>query len=99
MAIDTLLAQECHCGCGQPKHVAHDPDTAGRWQVEVDICQARAALAEFHERHAKDGLEPGALTWVRLLPEGEEPVDRAGYDPARAAEEYERHQRSLGLLD
>lgn len=95
MALHTLEAMACPCGCGQPVDECHDEDNAGRYQVEVTTCQARVALAAFQADHKGD-LEPGSLLSVRLLGEGETPADPLVFDPARAAEEYERHMRSLG---
>lgn len=95
MALHTLDALQCSCGCGQYVDQCHDEDTTGRWQVELSYCQARAALDAFESDHKGD-TEPGMLTSLRLLPEGETPSDPLVYDPARAAEEYERHMRSLG---
>lgn len=94
MALAAHEASLCGCGCGYPADVAHSDDTEGRWQVEVPVCYARAALDEFTEEHRED-LDSGSLLSVRLLPEGETPTDPFTFSPDGARVEYERHQARL----
>lgn len=95
MALHTLDAMACTCGCGHPVDECQDDDNAGRYVVEVSTCHAREALADFQRIH-KDDIGPGMMLGVRLLAPGEEPpIDPLTFDPSRAAEIYERHMRSL----
>lgn len=58
------LADElCPCGCGQPREVAWNPDSAGWWEVAHFTCQAGAAKAAYR---AAAKLGPDDLTVVRL---------------------------------
>jgi len=86
----------CKCGCGQWALVSHDEETAGRWQPHVAACQARAAMNEFLDEHSEQ-LPPGALVWVTLLGDGEEPFDPLEFDPERAAAERAAMERRLGI--
>lgn len=95
MAYHHMEAMECPC-CGHPIHLAHDEDTEGRWGVEVVTCHAGAALESVRSKH-RDDLEPGQMLTVKLLPEGVEASDPLAFDPARAAEEYQKNLASLGL--
>ena len=88
----------CPCGCGQWSAECMDEATAGRWQVEVETCYARDALAQFQKRHEED-LTEGTLLSVRLLAEGEEPIDPLVYDPAAAARRHAEHAARFGLND
>jgi hypothetical protein len=65
----------CPCGCGQPKDLAWNPDSAGWWEVAHLQCQAAAAKAEYAKANK---LGDGDMTVVRLgLPPGREllPID------------------------
>lgn len=96
-ALHHMDAMTCQC-CGHPIDIAHNEDYARRWQVEVATCYPGAALGEFRKKHA-ESLEPGQMTYVRLLGPDEEPRDPLTFDPERAAKEYARHMESLGLTD
>ena len=58
-------------GCGQPHHLAHDPDLSERWGVEPVLCFACAARDERAQRvHANEANEqPGAFTYAIRLTE------------------------------
>jgi hypothetical protein len=89
----------CACGCGQFRADCQNPDTAGRWQIVMDVSQTRQALGEFQREHGSD-IPDGAMFGFRLLGDDEEPSDPlAGqeFDPDRAATEYAEHQRRFGL--
>lgn len=96
MARREVDASTCACGCGHDASVAHDPDTDGRWQVDVTTCYAGQTLADFQAEHSSD-MGSGDLVGVRLLPEGEEPSDPMMYDPSRAAEERRMRDERLGI--
>jgi hypothetical protein len=99
-AFDCYRQNLCPCGCGQWRSDCLDLSTAGRWQIEVDQCQAAAARAEWLK--ANPELPEGTLVGVRLLPAGETPTDPMGFDlmgfdPEAAAAEHAEMQRRFGL--
>lgn len=95
-ALDALTASVCPCGCGHWRSDTLDPATAGRWQVSIERCQARAALEDYRASHEPD---PGELIGVHLLPEGEVASDPLEFDPAAAAEAHAEHMRRFGLTN
>lgn len=68
--------------CGHPLAECLSDDH--RWEVEVEVCHATAAIAEWREDH-KDDVPPGAILWTRKV------------DAADEAGEYERLRARLGL--
>lgn len=95
LAMDTIAAAMCPCGCGLPKDQAHDEANVGRFQINVQKCYARAALDEFEKDHA-DELS-AHLRGVRLLPEGETASDPLAYSPEKAKAAYDALQKRHGL--
>jgi hypothetical protein len=95
MAFDWYRQNLCACGCGYLREECADPDKAGRWQIVLETAHAGAALQEFQQTHTD--LPAGTLLGVRLLPEGETPVDPLEFNPARAAAEHEAMQKRFGL--
>lgn len=60
------MHEQSKCGgCGQPRHLAHDSDTDGWWNVETVVCQACAVIANESNEHD----EPGTMVGVKLDPD------------------------------
>lgn len=98
MAVHQIDAARCPC-CGHDMARAHDPDTEGRWQPEVDRCYLGAARREYAERHKDDDLQDHLVSW-RLLPPGQEvvdPLDAGEFTPERAAAEQAALRERLGI--
>lgn len=97
MARRAVEASRCPCGCGQDFKTATDSETEGHWQVTVDTCFAREAIASYQEKHEKD-LPKGALLGVRLLAEGEQWSDPMQKSIEDGRSEYERLRAKLRAI-
>lgn len=95
-AYDAYVQSRCVCGCGHSRDDCTDPEKSGRWQVVTETAYAGAVLAEYQQSH--DDLPAGTLLGVRLLPEGEQPVDPLVFDAETAAAEFAAHQKRFNLI-
>lgn len=54
LAVASVLADDMSCpGCGQPKHEAWNPDSAGWYEIREAECQGCAALERAAEADKK----------------------------------------------
>lgn len=63
LAVASMLAEDLRCpGCGQLRHEAWNPDSAGWYEVKSAECQGCGELERTRDKDA--GYEPELKRWV-----------------------------------
>ena len=83
LAVETVDADLCGCGCGFQRSLAHDPTIRDRVVVDSERCVIRAAIEAFRKRE-KPG--PEIVIRTEVLPVGQvrADVERSAFEALRA---------------
>lgn len=57
LALTDFEGGMCHCGCGQPRRLAHDPNV--NWDVRTVVCYAGGAKRRWEKNQTAEADEAG----------------------------------------